>query len=307
MANRNHAGLLSRSVSAILQQERPAEEVIIVDDASTDDSWNVLEAFASENPTIRILRNGRQAGAMAAFNRGLELATGTYLYPAAADDEVHQDLFSRSLPLLDTHPAAALCCSIPEWRDARTGVTWSGPELPPDAEGFVEPAELIAFFRRGFAIAGHTSVVRRADVEAAGGYVPELKWHSDWFGLHVMALRHGICYVHASLATMRVAAGTFSRAATQAERRQVVTAMLDLLASPSYADVRGSFRSSGLLGNLGLLAPIACILNARHWRMLSTAMVARSLRTSVRSLARRLLPERAVTVHRRRRGPAPRM
>jgi glycosyltransferase involved in cell wall biosynthesis len=65
-------------------------EVIVIDDASTDNSVEVIEGFARKDPIIRLYRNEQNQGVNQTVNRGLSLAAGEYIIFSAADDRVHR-------------------------------------------------------------------------------------------------------------------------------------------------------------------------------------------------------------------------
>src|SRR5256884_7474545 len=122
--NYNHARFLPNCLEAILRQSEQPFEIIVIDDASTDNSVEVIEAFTKRNPIIRFYRNEQNRGVVSGMNRGLELARGDYVYYAAADDQVLPGFFEKSLRLLNEHPQAALCCTIGDWREIETGFNW---------------------------------------------------------------------------------------------------------------------------------------------------------------------------------------
>src|SRR5687768_4683791 len=122
MPNYNHGRYLARSLPAVLGQSLPPLEVIIIDDASTDNSADIIQDFARRYPLIRFHRQDRNQGVVAAMNLGLNLARGQYIYYAAADDEALPGLFEKSLTLLSRYPDASLSCSISEWREVATGL-----------------------------------------------------------------------------------------------------------------------------------------------------------------------------------------
>jgi glycosyltransferase involved in cell wall biosynthesis len=75
LSNYNHARYLPESLAAICGQTRPAGEILIIDDGSTDDSVAVIEDFARREPAIRVLRNERNLGLQASIARALPLIT----------------------------------------------------------------------------------------------------------------------------------------------------------------------------------------------------------------------------------------
>ena len=97
IANYNYGRYIGRCVRSLLSQSVDLNqyEVIIVDDASTDDSIAVLEAFGQG---IRILRNEVNMGLSQTANSGIKSARGRYIVRVDSDDYVHKD-FLRNLQL----------------------------------------------------------------------------------------------------------------------------------------------------------------------------------------------------------------
>ena len=62
LPNYNHAKLLPRALDALLSRFLKPAEIIIVDDASTDESLTVIEWYAANHPEIIVLRNERNLG-----------------------------------------------------------------------------------------------------------------------------------------------------------------------------------------------------------------------------------------------------
>ncbi len=62
LPNYNHAKFVGRALSALIDQERPADEIIVVDDGSTDGSLGVIEQFAASVPSIKVLVNRENKG-----------------------------------------------------------------------------------------------------------------------------------------------------------------------------------------------------------------------------------------------------
>jgi len=61
MANYNHARFLPESLGAILEQSYRLTEIIVLDDASTDKSADIIEVFTRKEPLIRLVQNGMSA------------------------------------------------------------------------------------------------------------------------------------------------------------------------------------------------------------------------------------------------------
>jgi GT2 family glycosyltransferase len=67
--NWNGAGFIARTLAAVLAQSRPADRVLVVDNASTDDSYDVI---AREFPSLEIVRLARNTGFAGAANAGID-------------------------------------------------------------------------------------------------------------------------------------------------------------------------------------------------------------------------------------------
>ncbi|MCB1713751.1 MAG: glycosyltransferase family 2 protein, partial [Candidatus Competibacteraceae bacterium] len=78
----NRAHTLPRALDSVLAQTRPADEVILVDDGSTDDTAALLQAHY---PTVRYLHQPNQ-GVSAARNSGIRLARGDWIALLDSDD-----------------------------------------------------------------------------------------------------------------------------------------------------------------------------------------------------------------------------
>lgn len=78
---------LPRCLDSLLKQDYPALEIILVEDGSPDACAAICDRYAAADPRIRVCHQPN-AGASAARNKGMELATGEYLCFVDADDEV---------------------------------------------------------------------------------------------------------------------------------------------------------------------------------------------------------------------------
>lgn len=90
----NAGAYLRDCLDSILRQTYQHIEVILIDDGSTDESGSVCEKYASLSSKIRVIHQNNR-GSSAARNKGLEIASGDYLYFIDADDWI--DDFSVEL------------------------------------------------------------------------------------------------------------------------------------------------------------------------------------------------------------------
>lgn len=93
----NAAGTVDYAVNSILQQSWRNLELLVVDDASQDDSWIRLQALSKQDPRIRLMRTGRNVGPYVAKSMALGVALGTYVTGHDSDDFAHPQRLERHL------------------------------------------------------------------------------------------------------------------------------------------------------------------------------------------------------------------
>lgn len=200
--NYNHGHLIGRQLQSIFSQSvRPA--VLIIDDASTDDSAERIRSLIAGQEGVRLICKTSNSGVNALMNEALRLADTEYISFSAADDQTLPGLYEKSLALLARHPGAPLCSavSVVEHGKSLTSVP-KPPAYPCTAPGFVPPAQVRELLLRMETwMMGTTLVHRRRSLLEAGGFRPELGSYCDGFAYLVMALRHGACFIPEPLAT----------------------------------------------------------------------------------------------------------
>ncbi|WP_250280018.1 glycosyltransferase, partial [Frankia sp. Cppng1_Ct_nod] len=101
------------SVGSALDQPGVATDVVIVDDASDDDSASVAVSLAAADSRVGVLTRRANGGPVAAFNDGLAKAQGEYLVRLDADDLLTPGSLARSLALLEANPWVGMAYGRP--------------------------------------------------------------------------------------------------------------------------------------------------------------------------------------------------
>lgn len=105
----NRSKLITRALDSVRNQIRWPKEIIVVDDASTDNTAEVVSEWSDRHVfPVRVVKLTRNAGPAAARNRGIELARTAYVAFLDSDDEHVPTTLTRLVPLLDTYPDAVL-------------------------------------------------------------------------------------------------------------------------------------------------------------------------------------------------------
>ena len=96
----NAHDFLETAVGSLLAQTWRNLEIIAVDDASTDDSWEILERLANRDPRLRIFRNAENLGAYPTRNRALSEARGMLVTVHDSDDWSHPQMLEAQAEAL---------------------------------------------------------------------------------------------------------------------------------------------------------------------------------------------------------------
>jgi glycosyltransferase involved in cell wall biosynthesis len=205
LPNYNHSQFLPESIGSLLGQTRPADELIIIDDASTDDSTAVILDLIGKSPSAKLLRNAENIGVVATMNKGLANATGDIVFFAAADDIYYSRLFEVGAAMLEAYPQAALfsgLCNLIDASGANKGRFLSPKPLA--APGYLDPSAAIREMMRDDSwFMCNTALYRRSALVAAGNFDEKLGPFTDGYMCRLLALQHGACFTPEILAGWR--------------------------------------------------------------------------------------------------------
>jgi glycosyltransferase involved in cell wall biosynthesis len=164
----NYARFLGRAIDSVLAQEYRDFELIVVDNASEDDTPAVLARYADR---IEAHRNERNLGLFGNFARCLELARGEHVKFLAADDWLHPKYLGEAVALLDAHPTAAIA-SGPGWLVDEGGRVFGVGTTGVFAPGLVARGDALRAQADLLNVVGMPSntLLRRAAVAEAGGF-----------------------------------------------------------------------------------------------------------------------------------------
>src|SRR3954454_12361504 len=109
----NYGHFLPECVASVLAQEGVDVDVLIIDDASTDDSLSVASEIAAGDDRVRVVASERNGGMVATITRGLWEVDGEYLVKLDADDLLTPGALARATALLQAHPSVGFVYGFP--------------------------------------------------------------------------------------------------------------------------------------------------------------------------------------------------
>ena len=108
VTNYNYDNYLSRCIRSCLSQKHVDVETIVVDDKSTDNSLEILDAFGDD---IRVIKNEENVGVAKASNIGIRASRSQFVIRVDADDFVNADMcFFMRRYLVENHDAFCVSC-----------------------------------------------------------------------------------------------------------------------------------------------------------------------------------------------------
>jgi glycosyl transferase family 2 len=225
---RNQARFLAAAIDSALAQDMPGLEVLVHDDASTDETPQLLAAV--HDPRLRVVRHNRPLGVAGNRNTCLSSARGRYIAWLDSDDVYLPGSLAPRVALLEQHPRVGLVHAGFRVMD-ETGRPLRDWPAPADADS-IQPGPVA--FRQLITsnlITTSTVVVRRSAHRRSGGFSTTVgPSSSDWHMWLRIALRADVAYLTAAAARYRQHADTISRATAGGARlrcdRRVVDGVL---------------------------------------------------------------------------------
>lgn len=171
----NAASFVKEAVGSVLGQTYPHVELIVIDDGSTDESYEIVTSLCSKYPDR--IRHAVQvnSGPYVARNHGLRLAKGEYVAFLDADDWWLPDFLEKMLPpLLDDTTTVLTYCG---WQNVGLEGGRGEPYVPPDYES---ADKAVRFLRAASPWPIHAALVRKRVLDALGGFHLDLPTCMDY-------------------------------------------------------------------------------------------------------------------------------
>lgn len=251
----NYARYLEWCVGTLLRQADVDVRVLIIDDASEDDTRGVGRRLAAGDPRVEFRRHERNAGHIATFNEGLlGWATAPYSLLISADDGLAPGALARATRLMDAHPDIGMTYGMALIIDDEGLVP---ADIPDSEHRIVSCPEFIERCCRGNPVPAATAVVRTRLQQNLGGYRADLPHAGDmemWmrFALHgpigVLRARQGYYRWHGR----NMSAGYYARVLADQRERVRAFRILESRLRASVSGFDGQF--AAMCDRLGIEA-----------------------------------------------------
>jgi glycosyltransferase involved in cell wall biosynthesis len=205
--NFNHAKYLTRRMESIFKQSFQDFEVIALDDASSDNSLQILEGYSAET-RLRIIANKENSGSpFRQWNKGIELARGEFIWIAESDDYADPGFLENLVNALDVNVRAGLayCQSWIVGIDSDSTTTTlleSAYSNFPDADRWNEDfqnegiSELANYLVYRNTIPNASAVLFRKSVMSDGLRAPDhMRLTGDWMFWAMILLKSDLVFI----------------------------------------------------------------------------------------------------------------
>ncbi|MEY9128395.1 hypothetical protein ABIA03_007512 [Bradyrhizobium yuanmingense] len=253
---------LKECADSILKQCGSELRLLIIDDASTDNTPQVAQELVRADPRVEYRRHSVNRGHIATFNEGIAWAAADYMILLSADDYLMPGAIERSVRLMDEHPTVGLTFGgAVALYQGREEVVASPPELGSGTK-ILSGRDFIRIGGARNMVVAPTVVVRTNLQKKVGGYLPDLT-HSGDMEMWLRFAAHGsVAFIDAIQAVYRRhstnMSGGYSAEQDFFQRRLALEHFLESCSEvlPDVNDVR-----SWLMGRLALDA-ISCASRA---------------------------------------------
>jgi len=118
----NGAHFLPQSIESVLKQTFSDFEFLIINDASTDGSLDIIKKYQKQDKRIKIIANKKNLGLTKSLNKGLRLARGKYIARLDADDFCSKKRLEKQFNFLESHSDTFLVASWASIIDKKNNV-----------------------------------------------------------------------------------------------------------------------------------------------------------------------------------------
>ncbi|MRX50211.1 glycosyltransferase [Paracoccus sp. S-4012] len=251
--NYNYARYLPERIASIIAQDFPILEIIVLDDASTDDSLAVLEELAADSPRpIRIVPAEANSGnVFRQWRKGVAMARGDYVWIAEADDLAAPDFLTTAMAgfeaegtvLAYTDSAQIDADGRMTAADYRYWVDTVDPQKWATSHASTGPKEVAAALYLKNTIPNASAVVMRADalrgvLDEQGEAITARRFTGDWLVYLALMRKGGAAFIAASKNLHRRHGGSVTVAGMGAAQLAEIAAVQKALAEEYGLDAR---------------------------------------------------------------------
>lgn len=200
MACFNGEKYIDKMIESILVQLGPDDELVIVDDASTDQTFSVIQSF--QDPRIIKIKNNKNLGPQKAFQKALRHSKGNYIFLADQDDVWLPGKVQKSLALFESNENLLLVA-----HEAKFTNETLQPIMAPKLNAYKNKTFFKILLKNRFI--GATMCIKRSLAMESLPLLGHTPMH-DWWIVLIASLKKGVGYINEPLILYRRHEGTYT-------------------------------------------------------------------------------------------------
>lgn len=268
--NYNHEKYLPEALYAILSQSLKPSEILVVDDASTDKSCEIVKEYQKKHSHLTLLKMKKNSGGpIVPVQEGLKMVTGDYVALCASDDMIQPGFFKESMECVALHPEVGICFGKFVIFEDQKPYRFNEITISLiDRKQIYSPDEWVKISRKyHLDIPSQSALYRRDLLMGVGGYDEKLKGYSDYYVNYQLSFLYPVAFVPKVWGANRVVPFSYGRDLDPQERYDLCRKLMKKLENePKILQKR--WRKSGILARAGRGMFDYLLHHRKYWKFL---------------------------------------
>lgn len=197
ICNYNHAHFITHALDSIVGQTRHPDELLIMDDGSTDGSFEIIKHYADQHPWIKAYRKEINQGYISGISELTKIAKGDFIHRGTSDDFMEPHFIETTLEMAEQYPTVGIVSTALTIVQEQSNITTT-LEVPWWRTGYKHPDEFLHHYLEVAHPRGTlapSTIYRKSVVEEVGGWREDLDTWDVSFVLQAAALKYGMAYI----------------------------------------------------------------------------------------------------------------
>ena len=186
----NRAEMVSKAIDSALSQSYPNIEVVVVDNASSDDIESVIARY--KDTPLKFFKNKTNLGLFGNFNRCIELAKGKYIHILHSDDYIDSNFTKTCVEFMESHHAVAMTFTSVQvlFNNEQKRIGLADHDIV-----FSAPEGFRMILETGNPIGCPSVMVKREVYDTVGGFACDFPYAGDYYQWLIIARRFDIAFI----------------------------------------------------------------------------------------------------------------
>jgi len=270
--NYNHGKFLPEALDSLLVQRYLPDEILIIDDASVDDSVKIILNYKEKSSRIKLIQNSQNLGVQKTVNKGIHEARYSHIATLGADDLEFPIFFEKGMKIIKENLDLGLVCGdLAFFEDCKPYQYEIYHFYQIDKPIILSPEQTIRLLRNShFRIESNTCIYNTDLLKKYGCYKEALKSLCDHYLNYQIALRHPIAYVPEALSAHRIVKESYGTIVSKNKRAKIelYASFLRLISIEEDAAFKTAFKRANCLAKCGFFVIYFLFFNPKYWSFL---------------------------------------